>query len=345
MTDHLASAITGAPAARPRVGVVAAIGRQSGDGADIATQVQAGEQQIYVIDECVNWRHEVGDPVALEWGADNTCYVVRPLVRRPHYGTVTKVEAFSNTVNCNFTDDTGAAWRGNVVGTTPAVGDRVEVMWTVQGAMCVKALWWTEGPHPDMTTPWRVAPPAIQTSGLPDVVPTQPDPRFEATVQAVQSGSIRDGAWRADGAADRLIQGAQTSLEPVSAGAWLYSGGLDFLAGRVITAATLDLRRLDTGSRAAQVMLRLHSGQTTAGTPAWVGEAMPGPVLRPGEQASFDLPPATLAPLTTGAAHGIGIAGTDWCEIAGVGATVTSGRLHITSRIGDDVTVGTIEDV
>lgn len=339
VTDHLAAAIT-SHIDRPRVGIVAEINRNVVDGADYAGTVQVGEQVINCVDECVNWRHEVGDPVSLEWGDDGTCYVVRPLARRPHQGTVTKVETFTNSVNVTFTDVDGTAWQGNVVGTTPAVGDGVEVMWTVQGAMCAKALWWSEGMHPDMTMPWAATAPEIQTSGLPGIVPTAPDQRFDTLVQAVQSGTIRDGAWRMDGASDRLVQGAQTALENPSMGVWLFGGGLDFLSGRIITGLSVELRRLESGRGAVPITFRLHDARTTADTPAWVGDPIPGPVLHPGETADFALPPAALGPIVSGAAHGIGVVGDGWCEIAGIGTTVTSGRLHITSRLGDTVTAG-----
>lgn len=341
VTDHLAAAIT-SHIDRPRVGIVADIWRPDGWGhADLADAVQVGEQVIDCVDECVNWRHEIGDPVAIEWGDDGICYIVRPLARRPRQGTVTKVETYANTVNVTFTDVDGTTtWHGNAVGTTPAVGDRVEVMWTVQGAMCVKALWWGEGMHPDMTMPWFVAAPDTQTSGLPDIVPTEPDPRFDTLVQAVQSGTIRDGAWRMDGASDRLVQGAQSVLEKASSGVWLYGGGLDFLSGRIITGLSVELRRLESGRGAVPITFRLHDARTTADTPAWIGDLIPGPVLHPGESVDFALPLSALGPIVSGAAHGIGVVGDRWCEIAGIGATVTSGRLHITSRDSDTATIG-----
>jgi hypothetical protein len=159
-------------------------------------------------------------------------------------------------------------------------------------------------------------------------------------VQAVQTGTIRDGAWRMDGASDRLVQGAQTALETASSGVWLYGGGLDFLTGRIITGLSAELRRLDTGRGAAQVAFRFHDARTTADIPAWIGDPIPGPTLLPGETVTFPLPLESLAPLAAGTAHGLGIVGDQWCELAGIGTTVTSGRLHITSRDGDTVTTG-----
>lgn len=335
MTDHLAAAITSSPT-RLRHGVVAAL---TFNETNVASQVQVGETVMSCIDECIGWRHEIGDPVALDWGADGTCYVVRSLAYRPRYGTVTTVSTFTNSVNGTVTDRNGGQWNVNFVGTTPAVGNSVEIMWGAQGAIAYKGLWFTEGMHPG-TTVWDQTAPSIQSSGLPDLIPASPDPLSDMTIQAVQSGSVQSGTWRHDGDASRLVQGAMVATDSPSRGCWLYAGGLDFLSGRVITAATIQLTRSATGTPgvAVPIILECHTAQTTSDTPEWMGASLTGPSLLPGETAAIDLTPSFLGPLTVGTCRGIGIIGTGWCEIDGVSTSVASGRLHIISRDPDPPT-------
>lgn len=332
MTDHLAAAISASPI-HLHHGVIAAL---SWGEVNIASQVQVGETVISCIDECIDWRHEIGDPVALEWGADGTCYVVRSLAYRPRVGTVVTVSTFTNTINGTVRDRAGGQWNVNFVGTTPAVGDQVEIMWGAQGAIAYKGLWFAEGMHPG-TMVWDQKAPALQTSGLPDLIPEGPDPLSDITVQAAQSGTVQSGAWRHDKDSSRLIQGSMIATDPASSGCWLYAGGLDFLAGRVITAATIQLTRTTTGTPGvtAPIVLRCHTASTQADTPAWVGDTITGPALLPGETATVTLTPSLLAPLAAGTAHGLGIVGGTWCEVDGVSTSVASGQIHITSRDAD----------
>lgn len=320
MTDHLADAIIGPAPARPRTATVASTGAR-----DEATQLIVAGRPVACIDEVRDWRHIVNDPVAVEWDDVGIPHVVRTLARRPHTGTVASVATDTWGTWGVVTAD-GLSWTVRMIG-TPAVGDQVELAWNATG--CVA--WQGARPPqmlPDGTT--HTAPPAT-APGLPGVIADGPDPATDATVQAVQSATVLGTAWQLAGRADTLTQGSATGGAATS-GCWCYGGGLDFLTGRTIVAASVDVTRTDAGGIPAQLVFRLHTAQTLADTPSWVGGRMVGPSILPGERASVDLPPQSLGALVTGAAHGIGVIGDQWADLAGVGVTVTSGALHLVTR-------------
>lgn len=317
MTDHLASAIIGSPTGRPRTATIAATG-----AGDIATAITSAGQVIACVDDVRGWRHIVFDPVSVEWDQAGVPHVVRSLARRPTQGTVTAYAADSSGP-AGTVDAGGLSWSARFLSTV-AVGDTVQLEWTPAGPLgwrgaAVAAM------LPDGVTQYAAPDRAAALPGSPAAAP---DPRIDQTVRAVQSGSHDGGHWLTG---DTLAQGTPAGGS-ATAGLWCYGGGLSWLTGRTIVSATIDLRRTASGGRAAQVILMAHTAQTMADDPAWVGSAFGGPTLLPGESATFAIPPSALAALTTGAASGIGIVGSDWCDIAGIGATITSGRLHIVSR-------------
>lgn len=320
MTDPLASAILTRPV-WPRTAVVAEVAQLIGRTFGAATAVTMAGQTIPCVDETTGWVHEPGDVVAIDV-VDGTVHVTRSLEDRPSVGVVATVAAGYATV----TDDAGDAWWASILpGQTVKVGTQVSILWGGFGGVIMPAL------VPVAIRASQRTIPSEQTSALPGLIPTGPDPATDVTVPAVETGSLVGGTWQDSGDGDRPTQGSPTG-DTGSLGCWLYAGGLDWLAGRTIDTATIQIGRVAGQGIAVAPVFQCHTAQTTADTPTWVGSTLTGPSLLPGEQATITLPASFLAPITAGAAHGIGIVGGDWCACDGVATTVASGLLHITSH-------------
>jgi hypothetical protein len=318
MSDLLAAAITARPPTQTRA-VVAEVAPMVGRNYGAATAVTIGSQTLSCTDECHGWVHEPGDAVAVQI-SDGVVRVTGSLEDRPSVGTVTSVASGFARV----ADDDGALWWAAVLpGQTVTAGDQVTVMWTGAGGVILPALVpvairASARPQPD------------PASELPGIIPDGPDPWADVTVAAVESGSHASGAWVRSGDSSRVEQGSPTGGAP-AAGAWLYGDALDFLVGRSVTAASITVRRSTDPGIAASPVLMCHTARTTADTPDWVGTALTGQPLLPGQTATIDLTPELLAPLVAGTAHGLGIVGADWCRLDGITTTALSGQLHLTT--------------
>lgn len=323
MTDHLADAIVGPTSWHPRTATVAAT-----DAADHASQLLVAGRPVACIDEMWDWRHVVNDPVAIDWDQVGVPHVIRSLAHRPSTGTVTTVGTDTWGTHGAVTGSDGLSWTVRIIG-SPAVGDSVQIMWNGTGGVA----WRGARPAQMLPDGVTVATPPDRAPGLPGVIADSPDPATDVVVRAVQSASLTGGVWRLAGQADTVTQGSPTGADPAS-GAWLYAGGLDFLAGRTITSAAIDVTRTDAGGIPAVLVFQLHTAATLADTPSWVGSQWTGPQILPGEHLTVDLPPQHLGALITGAACGIGVVGDQWADLAGVGVTVTSGALHLVTRTG-----------
>lgn len=331
MSDPLAAAIIGGPS-RPAQGIVAEI---STERPSRVTSVHVGGQTLECLDQS-STMHMVGDAVSIAWAGDGIPRVTGTTAPRPASGTVESV-----------TSTGGASW--GVVACDD--GTRVQTVFigTVQTGTSVHLAWLPQGPTAwpspagdlDILPPdGGISAPAPATdsasASLPNVVPTTADPVSDVTVRAIQSGTVAGGEWQRRARSDELEQGAMIPDDQPASGVWLYGSALDFLSGRSIWSASIDVTRSDPGmpSIGVEITLQCHDGRTGGGpAPIPVGDPWPTSVqLRPGEQATITIPPDRLAPLTAGTAHGIGLgSGGRWCRLAGVATTIDSGRLHIRS--------------
>ena len=313
MTDPLAAAI----ASRTPATTAAAIVDQVDAGRISAVRI--GQSRLTVIDDTTGWRHEIGDPVVVEQTSRQaTVRVIRPLAERPSQGVVASVSGRSAVVTAG-----GSQWNVGLVGTA-SPGDTVYIVWSGAGGLAALA-----DATPEIRASMPPPAPNVETLSMPGLLADAPDLDAHRSVLATQSGTWRAG-WDVE-AGSQLTQGSMSPDREPARAVWMYGEQLAYLRGRIITAATLRVRRSLQGQTPATAVLSCHDAATTADDVHLVGEPWTGPVLLPGEEATITIPPDTLTPLMSGQASGLCLSGPDWMVLDGVTVTAVSGAISIDS--------------
>lgn len=254
----------------------------------------------------------------LTQATDGSVWVTHILSPRPQTGLVASISGGKATVSAGqeLIPDVPIA------GATPRVGDRIVLLWGIDGAV---GLTLTAPPAPPPPPP-PAPPPA------PSEAPEAPVVPGVVVAAAVSAGTARSGKWRTDGSARHRPYQGNYRGGANSAGYWFYGGALR--GEGEATGCTIRLSRPRSAGIGARVPFRLHShtADTRPGSPPTLTPLGITAELARGETRVINLGARIGQQFLDGTIAGIGIstsASSEYGSLNGPADDALSGQIKI----------------